>query len=306
MKKLALVVVLIILAISALSLTGCQKIDMEKFDLVWQDDFLGDKLDDSKWHYDYAQPSDGSNGVLRKGGYWVNDAVEVRDGNLIITTDWREDGAFGAGWYSGAVSTEATDYYQGSFTQRYGYFEIRCKVPAIYGSWSAFWLMPVDNFSLDYQSSDYHDTAVDGAEIDIFESPFYYDLSARYTVSHAVHYDGYREHLKSAPKTGVNVPNLYGEFHTYGLEWTEKYYKFYVDGVCTWTVTDEKYKNRQGQTIYQNIVSQVEEYIILSNEVVSPDEEGGTKGWCGDLSQNDKSKKYEFVIDYVKVYQHKQ
>lgn len=50
---------------------------MEKFDLVWQDDFLGDELDESKWHYDYAQPSDGSNGVLRKGGYWVNDTVEV-------------------------------------------------------------------------------------------------------------------------------------------------------------------------------------------------------------------------------------
>lgn len=92
---------------------------MEKFDLVWQDDFLGDELDESKWHYDYAQPSDGSNGVLRKGGYWVNDAVEVSDGNLIITTDWREDGVFGAGWYSGAVSTEVTDYYQGSFSQRY-------------------------------------------------------------------------------------------------------------------------------------------------------------------------------------------
>lgn len=42
-----------------------------------QDDFFGDELDESKWHYDYAQPSDGSNGVLRKGGYWVNDAVEV-------------------------------------------------------------------------------------------------------------------------------------------------------------------------------------------------------------------------------------
>lgn len=115
---------------------------MEKFDLVWQDDYLGDELDESKWHYDYAQPSDGSNGVLRKGGYWVNDAVEVSDGNLIITTDWREDGVFGAGRYSGAVSTETTDYYQGSFLQRYGYFEIRCKVHAIYGSWSAFWRCP--------------------------------------------------------------------------------------------------------------------------------------------------------------------
>lgn len=72
-----MVIVVILLTGSVLSLTGCQKIDMEKFDLVWQDDFLGDELDESKWHYDYAQPSDGSNGVLRKGGYWVNDTVEV-------------------------------------------------------------------------------------------------------------------------------------------------------------------------------------------------------------------------------------
>ncbi len=166
--------------------------------------------------------------------------------------------------------------------------------------------MPVDNFALGYQSPDYHDTAVDGVEIDIFESPFYYDLTARYTVNPAVQYDGYREHLKSAPKMGFNVPNLYGEFHAYGLEWTEKYYKFYVDDVGTWTVNDDKYKNKQGQTIYQNIVSQVAEYIILSNEAVSPDEEGGIKGWCEDPSQSDKSKKYDFVVDYVKVYQHRQ
>lgn len=77
MKKFALVVILILLTVSVLSLTGCQKIETDKFLLVWEDEFDGEELDESKWHYDYAQPSDGSNGVLRKGGYWVNDTVEV-------------------------------------------------------------------------------------------------------------------------------------------------------------------------------------------------------------------------------------
>ncbi len=303
MKKLATLVILFVLTVGVLSLSSCQKIDTDKLSLVWEDEFDGEELDYTKWHFD-GRYVDGKNGAPRNVGYWVDDAFKVEDGNLVMTTEWREDGDFGAGWYSGVLSTAYYDYggeTNGGFAQKYGYFEIRCKVPAIYGSWSAFWMMPTDNFA--NANTEYLNTGIDGTEIDIFESPFYYDIFMRQTVSHAVHYDGYGEHLKSAPKTGVNVPNLYGDFHTYGLEWTENYYKFYVDGICTWTVTDEKYKNRQGETVYQNIVSQVEEYIILSSEVVNPEEEGGTKGWCGDLAKNDKSKKYDFVIDYVRVYQ---
>ena len=113
------------------------------------------------------------------------------------------------------------------------------------------------------------------------------------------------ENLKSAGKTGIKVRNLYDEFHTYGVEWTESYYKFYVDGVLTWTVSDKEYETKKGETVKENCISQAAEYLILSNEVVQPYVEGKTAGWCGDPMKNDLNKKYEFVIDYVRVYAQK-
>ena len=60
-------------------------------------------------------------------------------------------------------------------------------------------------------------------------------------------------------------------------------------------------------------VSQVKEYIILSVEaggysekdgtLVPGKNEDGTDYWCGDPMSNDKDKYYDFVIDYVRVYQ---
>ncbi len=45
--------------------------------------------------------------------------------------------------------------------------------------------------------------------------------------------------------------------------------------------------------------------MLLSFEVVTPDSPDSTKGWCGDPFKNDKSKNYDFAIDYVRVYQFK-
>lgn len=306
MKKTAVILTLAALIFGCLSFTGCGKADTGEYEemlkgmeLVWYDEFEGADFDRSKWDYGYI-PEEGYTGVPRKGGFWINDAVRVEGGNMIITTDYRKDGELGEGWYSGAVETVSKSDSEVLFSATYGYFEARCKVPRTYGAWSAFWMMPVGNFRDDVPG-----TGTDGAEIDVFESPFYYDLFQRNTVNHAVHYDGYGENLKSAGKTGIKVRNLYDEFHTYGVEWTENYYKFYVDGVLTWTVSDKEYENKKGETVKQNCISQAAEYLILSNEVVQPYVEGETAGWCGDPMKNDLNKKYEFVIDYVRVYAQK-
>ena len=54
------------------------KIDLSKFKLVWEDEFNGDKLDETKWGPSWWVTE-------RKGGYWHEDMVRVEDGNLIIT-----------------------------------------------------------------------------------------------------------------------------------------------------------------------------------------------------------------------------
>ena len=56
----------------------------ERFELVWEDEFVGDELDTTKWD-DNQSVSTLHWGPIRKGGYWHKDMIDVRDGNLVIT-----------------------------------------------------------------------------------------------------------------------------------------------------------------------------------------------------------------------------
>lgn len=311
MKKVFIAILICILLIMPLSLLGCNSgkkvdIDMSRFVLTFEDNFDGNALDRSKWNYGFAV-DEGKVSAPRKGGYWAQDGVFVKDGKLILRTDWRENGENGAGWYSGTVMTCADEGTDHLFEQKYGYFETRCKTPEFNGGWCAFWLMPHDSFADEHnnqESANHLNTGVDGTEIDIFETPFTYLGSGKNVLNHAVHYDGYRDYLKSVGKLNIRVNKLYKDYHTYGFEWTEDYYKFYVDSRLTWEVSKDGY-TKDGKKVNHNIISQVAEYMLLSFEVVAPDKEGGTAGWCGDPAKNDKSKNYDFIIDYVRVYQFK-
>lgn len=58
-------------------------------------------------------------------------------------------------------------------------------------------------------------------------------------------------------------------------------------------------------------VSEVPEYLLVTVEVGGYNENGipvpgknpdGSAFWCGDPNANDKTKSYDFVIDYVRAY----
>lgn len=281
---------------------GAARLDLTGYELTFEDDFSGDHLNTVYWRYPYAEEG------VRKGGYWVHDAVRVQDGNLIITTDYRENGMFGPGWYSGCVETAvetygggaagAADDHQG-FSQTYGYFETRCRVPEIIGSWAAFWMMPNSNFK-----NDTFGTGEDGAEIDIFESTNAYltDQKLHNSITHAIHIDGYGDEIQSLGSDYYTVEDLYGDYHTYGLLWTADEYIFYVDGYETWRTRDKA-----------GTVSQVNHYLMLSMEVGGQKDNNGNPipgryrdgkaWWCGDVAANDTGKSYDFMVDYVRVYQ---
>lgn len=273
----------------------------DNWELTFSEDFNGDSLDRNTWHYAYSEEG------VRRGGWWVDDAVLVENGNLVIRTEYRENGKFGAGWYTGGIESSPREAENGQpactgFSQTGGYFEARCKVPATYGNWAAFWLMPVGDFK-----DDVFGTGEDGAEIDIFESPFMYWKEHQNVISHAIHVDGYGEELASIGSDYIEVENLYDEFHTFGLKWDETGYTFYVDGYETWHTKDAL-----------DTVCNVPAYLLLSCEVAGivedekplPGQERNADGdltvnWAGTPEDNDKTKAYDFLVDYVKVYREK-
>lgn len=250
-----------------------QKVDLDKFTLTFSDEFEGE-LDRSVWsgHYQYGNTSE-----ARKGSYWNQYLAYTENGNLVIPVKYLENGTGGkgAGWYSAGIDTDS-DAPNG-FSQKYGYFECRCILPEGADIWSAFWLMNDGVYVADGSGQD-------GTEIDIFESDCYGDTFENCVTSN-LHFDGYGDaHQKLGAKAFYTGNNPYEEYNTYGLEWNENEYIFYINGV-------ETFRTDFGG------VSQNEEYLILSVEM------RGENGVPSERA-NTAADETEFIVDYVRVYQY--
>ncbi len=266
-------------------------IDLSQFTLVWSDEFNGDSLDMTKWGYEWWVTE-------RKGGYWHEDMVSVRDGDLVISAQyfdhplenryyekWHEQINFKeykAGWYTGLITSR--DKYE----QCYGYYEVRCILPAATGMWSAFWMMNEGVFNVDGSGKD-------GTEVDVFESFSYKDhWWGNDCITTGIHYDGYGDDEKGDSIGKVFIANdPYTEYNTYGVEWSPDEYIFYINGVETGRISTGG-------------VSQNPEYLLLScefagaNGVQSSDRHG-----TGEISKTpDSNWPAEFKVDYVRCYQY--
>jgi beta-glucanase (GH16 family) len=245
------------------------KLDLSDYKLVWSDEFNSNKLDTTTWNV-------GSN--QRRGGYWDGSQVFLKGGNLVIRTEYLENGTFGSGFYTGEVSTKKQWCK--------GYFEMRAIQLKATGAWSAFWLM-CDG------ATDETKGGKNGAEIDIVESPYSTSAFAKERVQSAICYDGYgANYVRSTaamPKVTTGDGSIYETYHTYGCMWTDNEYIFYIDGVET------------GRTSLGGI-SEVMEQIVLSGEVGGS---GGVPGsdWAFVGKTTDKHLCTDFIIDYARVYQ---
>ncbi|HWE71831.1 MAG TPA: glycoside hydrolase family 16 protein [Stellaceae bacterium] len=130
------------------------------------------------------------------------DPVAVDEGVLEITAQ-PTPRHFGAGvenypYVSGLIST------QPSFSQTYGYFEMRAELPQGKGLWPAFWMLPKDDSW--------------PPEIDVVESIG--DPSHVYMTAHS-------KHGKSDGAEAYITPNA---FHTFAVSWDRRDLVWYIDG----------------------------------------------------------------------------
>lgn len=226
----------------------------KEYKLTFIDEFDGTELDSTKWS---RCPEWGRQGNYC---YWENDMTTLDgEGHLVLSADYDDGGILRCG----AVRT------RDKFYQKYGYFEITVKLQSTAGFWSAFWLMP-DNI----------DTGIvggsDGTEIDIYEA---FDVKNS-KINQAVHFDGYGSNHKAVNRQ-VTADVYDGEFHTFALEWTERAYRFYIDGERVSNITNADVD-----------IANVANYMKISLESGS---------WTG---QPDASKMPDgIVVDKVCVYQ---
>jgi beta-glucanase (GH16 family) len=184
--------------------------------LVFSDDFQIFRPwtgSDGIWR---ATLGDGSRFSLDRRGHGVDDEIgqifdsvlggldpfSVDEGVLEITAQ-PTPGRSGIGsdtypYVSGLIST------QPSFSQTYGYFEMRAELPQGKGLWPAFWMLPKD------------DTWP--PEIDVVESIG--DPSRVYMAAHS-------KHGKSDGAEARITPNT---FHTFAVSWDRRDLIWYIDG----------------------------------------------------------------------------
>lgn len=246
--------------------------------LEWSDEFNGNELDRTKWEAPTDMPRQGAS-------HWMSDQVSLVDGKLRLGIE-KTEGAPNVNYDCGAVRTKEA-YWKDLFTQTYGYFEARVKLPENIGAdyWAAFWLMAGTT------SDDQPDTQL-GHEIDIMESFTIGDSNGHKLT---MHWNGYGDKHNMYSLDLGTPPNLAdGEYHIYGLYWDEEKFISYVDNVEVGR-TDfiGKGDNNNGKTL-SNGPSRSPAYIKLSCEAA---QWAGGPGWENPLPESD-----QFLVDYVRVY----
>ncbi|MDR1734615.1 MAG: family 16 glycosylhydrolase [Oscillospiraceae bacterium] len=231
------------------------KIDMSQFELVWHDEFTGSVLR-PEWI-----------------SYKEDDHLVLEDGKLHIKTSLveNEDGTVSV--KTGAINTSGLDSdwrrVKEGYWQTYGYFEIRCKFADGLGIWSAFWIY-----------------AGAGSELDVFEAwhAKSEDKFKRESFETTVHYNYYNGNDSLGR---FHAADCYDEFHTYGVEWNEEWYIFYIDG------NEFARSNANGDG-----TSAIPQYITVNNAQ-------GDDVRCGKPADNLPGHPTDYVIDYVRCYQYK-
>ena len=245
--------------------------ESDGFQLVWSDEFDYNGLPDSTlWLYDTEGNSAGWGNneeqfytTARKENAWVE------NGKLSITAI-RED--FEGKKFTSARLVSKADWQNGRV-------EVRAKVPAGRGTWSAIWMMPG---GWTFNDGNWPDVG----EIDILEHVGH-DLNVIHASAHSKDYQWQAQ----TQKTGIiTVPDATEDFHNYILEWTPEVMKAYVDDSCYFTYQNEGL----GETKWPY---NKPFYLILNLAV------GGAWGSVKGIDEAAFPQTMEF--DYVRIYQKK-
>lgn len=265
--------------------------------LVWQDEFAGNALDESKWSAEvncWGGGNDEAQCYLdHPANLWVDgDYLHLKairedvSGPAVVDDDpaYSRDDTSGSGTYS---SARVRSKNKGDW--RYGRFEIRAKLPAGQGTWPAIWMLPTDNVYGGWASS---------GEIDIMEA-VNLTVGGEREVHGTLHYgDNWPNNVYSGEAyllpDGTNPAD---DFHEYAIEWEEGEIRWYVDGDHFATQTQD------GWYTFADLADTAapfnQRFHLLLNLAVG----GAWAGAVNDTGIDEAAFPQEMIVDYVRVYE---
>jgi beta-glucanase (GH16 family) len=242
--------------------------------LVWSDEFdgpSGSAVDSSKWSFDLGGNGWGNNELET---YTSRTANADREGGLLVIKAVKET-------FTGTDNitrnyTSARLLTKTKFSQTYGRFEARIKIPYGQGMWPAFWMLGDNINTVGWPNC---------GEIDIMEN-----IGKEPSIIHGTfHGPGYSGgNGIGAPYTLSNGQKFSDDFHTFAVEWEPNVVRFYVDGLLYRTQTPADLP--AGKTwVFDH------PFFIILNLAV-----GG--GWPGNPDATTVFPQ-QMLVDYVRVYQ---
>jgi len=219
--------------------------------LVWNDEFDGAKLDDTKWNYrlhywGYKSPTFTDEGVeldgeghlkinlIRKGDDFYSGHLQTGGNTFDLPRDENASGP----WLFGAKKPA-------KFMHKFGYYEIRCKLPKNDGWHAAFWLQSPSIGA-------HPDPKYAGVECDIMEN---YRQHTEGTIGCGNGWGGYGKESKWHGHFWFNYEETADGWHYYGVDWSPEGYVFYADGKLVGKQMPPKCP-----------VSEVDQFILVSTE----------------------------------------
>ncbi len=242
--------------------------------LIWSDEFSspdGSVPDPAKWTYNLGGSGWGNQELQSYTSRPQN--AHTQDGKLVITA-LQEDltGSDGIARHY----TSARLKTQNLFTQAYGRFEARIKIPKGQGIWPAFWMLGNDITQNGWPKC---------GEIDIVEN-----IGREPGIIHgSLHGPSSTAHTSDLTAT-VSLPsgqNYSDDFHIYAIEWEPGTVRFYVDSNNYATFTQAQWPTG-GQWVFDH------PFFIILNLAV-----GGV--WPGNPDATTQFPQ-QMLVDYVRVY----
>lgn len=208
--------------------------------LVWEDHFNGSgQPNPNNWSYHVGNGYNIDQFIGWGNGEWEwyrPENAYLENGNLVIRADYYDEPTIigGRAWYqrSARITT------QGKHSWTYGKIEARIALPAKAGTWPAFWMLG-DACDHSYTNAyhvpiNHYDTMATNwsscGEIDIMEH-----ANSNTTTTQNAFWDTRRTLEPWASDTIASYPNdIYvgdvTQFHTYAIEWDERFIRWYIDG----------------------------------------------------------------------------
>jgi beta-glucanase (GH16 family) len=255
-------------------------LNAQVWQLVWEDDFNGNSIDQSKWVHDigtgsqygltgwgnsekqYYQPQNTTlvNGIAK---------IEVKQESNGIVDSWGN-----SSYYSSSKITT-----KGKFDFRYGKVEARIKTLDGQGFWPAFWMLP-NNGSW----------PCDG-EIDIMEqwgNPYLTNQTSGAAHIGTCPYSS-STHFYETSSSYISTGSYADNFHTYSVIWKEDTITWYVDETELFSLNPSSYWSIPSQSAWPFNAN--EWYLMINLAITQAGPNSNT------VFPN------QMEIDYVRVYQ---